>query len=110
MQHSELRRKVGAILTEEERPDVDWRRIGQLSEELDAELTAEGYADCPEVVRHYLCDDDIRARDEAYARGQRGPVRRYVETGEYHDSTPVPWWGCLLVLAAIVGALFWLLI
>jgi hypothetical protein len=110
MEPSELRRKVGAILAEEERAEADWGRVARLSEELDAELAATRYSDCPEVVRHYLSDDDIRTRDEEYARQQRERLRRYIETGEYHDSKPVPLWGCVLVLAVPAAVLSWLLI
>jgi hypothetical protein len=110
VQSLELRQKIGAILEEEERRDVDWRRIVQLIEELDSELAAGGYVDWPEVVLHYLSDADIRASDEAYARRQREPIRRYVQTAEYHDSKAVPWWGCLLLLAFPAGALVWVLL
>jgi hypothetical protein len=110
MQPSELRRKVGVILTEEDRPEANWERIARLSEELDAELRAQDYADCPEVVRHFLCDNDIRARDAAYARRQTEHVRAYVEAGEYHDSQPLPWWSCLPLLAILTGAMIWLVL
>lgn len=109
MDDSELRSKVGAILRQEERQAVDWGLVRSLRDALDEGLTAQSYIGCPDVVRHFLCDDDIRERDTAYGESQRKAVRHYVRTGEYRDITTIPGWSCLLVIAAIVALLVWLL-
>ena len=110
MEGAKLRRRVSAILNEEERPEIDWAQIAELSSELDRELAAESYLDCPDVVLHYLDDDDVRARDQVFAARQRDEIRRYIETGEYRDGKPLPWWTWLLLLASSIGVLIWLLI
>ena len=110
METDELRRRVGIILDAEEREPRDWTQVERLTDQLQQHLQADPDAECPEIVYHYLDDADIRARDEVYAGQQREPVRRFVETGEYPDSTPVPWWSCALVLALVGGLLLWLLL
>jgi hypothetical protein len=71
---------------------------------------AEPETECPEIISHYLDDWDVRSGDEeAYAAQQRERVRRFVATGEYKDSTPIPLWACGFVLVLLVGVLVWLL-
>lgn len=105
----ELRSRLAAILDDEEVASVDWIDIERRCLELAQEIQGREQ-DCPEIVAHYLCDSDIRARDSAYADRQRDGVRRYVTTGEYDDSVAVPWWGCLGFLALIAAGLVWLLL
>lgn len=91
---------------EEEEP-VDWAEVERLSSELQKELPLD---ETPEAVHCYLHDADIRRRDDAYGSHQREAVRRYVDHGEYYDGTPIPWWGCALVLLTGVGLVKWLLL
>ncbi|HEV2569040.1 hypothetical protein [Sphingomonas sp.] len=78
-------------------------------ERLTSELQPELHVDAtPEIVFHYLDDADIRARDEEYAFQQRTAVRRFVENGDYDDGTPIPLWGCALVVMLAGGFIYWL--
>lgn len=104
-----LRRQVGTILDAEKLEPPDWARVERLTDELQQMLRAEPDTVCPEIVEHYLDDADIRARDEAYAARQRASVRVFVDTGEYADSTPLPWWSYALLLAVCGGFLLWVL-
>ena len=106
--HSEdLRRRVGAILAAEASEPPDWYEVDRLSDELLGQLIAEPDTACPEIVSHYLDDADIRRKDESYACPQRQRVGRFVETGTFEDSTPIPLWSCAVALALIVAAAVW---
>lgn len=107
MQSEELRRRVGAILTAEGNEPPEWDEVDRLSDELLRQLIAEPDTECPQIVNHYLDDADIRQRDETYARGQRRRVGRYVETGEFKDSRPIPLWPCAVALALVAATLVW---
>ena len=107
MDHAELRRRVKTILEAEERGD--WVQVDELSDRLNRDLAAQDFENSPEIVNHYLDDADIRERDQKYGETQRRQVRRFVDTGEYKDSTPIPLWSCALVAAVIIVALIWLL-
>jgi hypothetical protein len=104
MEMDELRRRVAVILAAEEQEPADWSEVERLTNELLPQLHVDV---TPEIVHHYLDDADIRVRDEAYAVHQRREVRRFVDKGDYDDGTPVPLWGCALVLLA-GGLIFWL--
>jgi hypothetical protein len=106
---ADLRRRVGAILAAEDAQPPDWAQVERLSDELLQQLTSEPETECPEIVNHYLDDSDIRSNDEAYAKGQREEVRRFVTTGQYRDSTPISLWTCAVVLAVTVVLMVWLL-
>ena len=109
MDTTALRQRLGDILREEERSDVDWGAVERMCEELDQDLDGQPDLDCPHIVFHFLSDADIRAKEPDYARGQRVEILRFVETGECNDSKPVRSWGCFAALAAAIGALlFWL--
>jgi len=108
MHTAALRERLGNILREEERPDVDWEMVERMCEELGQDIRAQPDLGCPHIVYHFMSDADIRARDADYGRGQRVEIRRFVETGEFNDGEPVPAWGCFAVLAAIGALLFWL--
>lgn len=103
----ELRSRLAAILAVEEREPTDWVEVELLANELQRDLPIDA---TPEAVHHYLNDADIRAQDSAYGARQRQEVRRYVEHGEYDDGTPIPWWGCALILFAGAGIIKWLLL
>ena len=105
MEQRQLRERVRAIIAAEE--STDWDQVRRLSSKLDEDLTADSYRGCPDVVRLYLMDDDIRERDSRYANGQLEGVKRFVETGECRDATTIPWWGCLLGLAVVAILLVW---
>lgn len=105
----DLRRRIGQILAIEDSDPPDWPQVERLTDELQQELEAEPDTKLPEVIGHYLDDSDIRARDEAYAAHQREAVRRFVDTGNYADSTPVPMWTCAVALAAVLGLIGWLI-
>ncbi len=109
MDTADLRQRLGAILREEERSDVDWEGVEGLCEELGQDLDGQADLNCPHIVYHFLSDADIRAKDADYGRGQRVEIRRFVETGECNDSKPVSAWGCLAVIAAVGALLVWLL-
>jgi hypothetical protein len=102
----ELRGRLAIILSVEEQEPTDWGEVERLASQLQRELPIDA---TPEAVHHYLDDADIRSRDEAYGAGQRQQVRRFVDLGEYDDGTPIPWWGCALVLLAGAGAVKWFL-
>jgi hypothetical protein len=106
---ADLRRRVGAILAAEDAEPPDWARVELLSNELLQQLSAEPETECPEIVNHYLDDSDIRSNDGAYAKRQRQEIRRFVTTGEYPESTPIPLWACAVVLAVALGLVIWLL-
>ena len=103
----ELRSRLAVILAFEEREPTDWLEVERLASELQRELPIDA---TPEAVHRYLDDADIRSRDDAYGARQRQEVRRYVDLGEYHDGTPIPLWGCALVLLAGAGVVKWLLL
>jgi hypothetical protein len=105
----ELRERLGEILREEARKEVDWATVERMCEKLDQDLAAQRGFECPHFVFHYLSDPDIRAKDDDYGGKQRAEVRRYVETGEYADSTEISPWGCLGVIIAVGALLFFLL-
>jgi hypothetical protein len=104
---AELRRRLKPILEAEDRGE--WDQVDKLSDELNRELTGQNFENSPEIVNHYLDDADIREKDERYGETQRRQVRRFVETGEFKDSTPIPLWSCGLVAALIIAALIWML-
>lgn len=105
MEMDELRRRLSVILAAEERESPDWLEVDRLTSRLQPLIRIDA---TPEIVHHYLHDADIRASDAAYADRQRRLVRRFVETGDYSDSTPVPWWACALTLALVVALIGWL--
>lgn len=107
MEMDELRSRLAIILAVEEREPTDWLEVERLASQLQRDLPIDA---TPEAVHHYLNDADIRARDDGYGKRQRQEVRRYVELGEYDDGTPIPWWGCALVLLAGAGVVKWLLL
>lgn len=107
MEMDELRSRLAIILAVEEQEPTDWPEVGRLTNELQQELPIDA---TPEVVHHYLDDADIRARDEAYAVSQRRDVRRFVDLGDYDDGTPIPLWGCALVLLVGAGLVKWLVL
>lgn len=110
MDVNELRRRVGAILAAEEQQPADWPEAERLTDELQQQLHAQLGTVRPEVVNRYLDDGDVRARDDAYAAHQWRAVRRFVETGEYTDSTAAPPWTYALVIALIGGFVLWLVL
>ncbi|NLS28282.1 hypothetical protein S2M10_32920 [Sphingomonas sp. S2M10] len=105
MEMDELQSRLAVILDLEEQERPDWGEIERLSSELQRELPIDA---TPEAVHHYLDDADIRARDEPYATRQKKDVRRFIESGEFDDGTPIPWWGCALVLLLGAGLVKWL--
>lgn len=107
MEMVELRRRLAIILAVERHEPTDWSEVERLTSELQRQLPIDA---TPEVVHHYLDDADIRARDEAYAAGQRQKVHHFVEFGEYDDGTPIPSWGCALILLLGAGLVKWLVL
>lgn len=107
MDMDELRSRLAMILAVEEQEPTDWPEVRRLTNELQQELPIDA---TPEVVHHYLDDADIRARDGAYAMIQRRDVRRFVDLGDYDDGTPIPLWGCALVLLVGAGLVKWLVL
>lgn len=102
MDEIELRKRLGAILREEEREQVDWEEVARMCREMPLSLGS----DCPHVIYHYLCDSDIRERDEVFGRSQRAEVRRFVQTGERSDIRRNSPWGYVAVIAIAGAALF----
>lgn len=107
MEMDEIRSRLAVILTVEEREPTNWLEVERLASELQQELPIDA---TPEAVHRYLDDADIRSRDDAYGARQRQEVRRYVDLGEYDGGTPIPRWGCALVLLAGAGVVKWLLL
>jgi hypothetical protein len=105
MEVDELRQRLAVILAAEEQEPVDWSEVERLTTELLPQLHV---GPTPEIVFHYVDDVHIRARDEEYALRQRRGVRRFVENGDYDDGTPVPLWGCALVVLLAGSLIFWL--
>jgi hypothetical protein len=85
----------------------NWEQVDGLSDELLRQLISEPDTEVVEILNHYLDDAPIRERDEAYARRQRQRIRRFVETGEYKNSTPIPLWSCAVALALVVAVAVW---
>ena len=106
MEMDELRSRLAVILAVEEHEQTDWSEVERLSGDLQRELPIDA---TPETVHHYLDDADIRRRDEAYAVRQRQQVRRFIELGAYEDGTPVPIWGCAVVILIGAGLVIWML-
>lgn len=107
-----LRQRLAAILDEEERPDADWNRIDNLCERLSDDLANSRNSGCPHIVYHFLSDADIRAKDAEYGREQRVEIRRFAETGECDDSTPLRTRSCFAIAAVGLGLgalIYWLL-
>jgi hypothetical protein len=109
MEMDDLRRRLGAILAAEEQQPPDWAAVDRLTDELLQQLVGEPNTECPEIVNHYLDDADIRSKDDAYGGRQREQISRFVGTGEYKDSTPIPFWTCAIALALAVGVIGWIL-
>jgi hypothetical protein len=112
MDEAEFHERLVEILGEEERADPDWERVEALCLELARRLARDSTVQCPDSVYHFVDDPDIRRRDERYAEEQRDLVRWYLQTGEMTEHAPskrVTWWGCLLIVAAIVGLVAWVL-
>ena len=107
IEQAELRQRLKPILEAEERGG--WDEVEKLSDELNRELMSQDFAHSPEIVNHYLDDADIREKDEQYGDTQRRQIRRFLDTGEFKDSTPIPLWSCGLVAALIIAGLIWLL-
>ena len=109
MKMDDLRRRVGAILAAEDQEPPDWRTVERLADELLQQLMDEPDTERPEIVNHYLDDAGIRSKDDEYGKHQREQVRRFVSTGEYKDSKPVPLWTCAVAMAMAVGLIGWLI-
>jgi hypothetical protein len=90
MPTSDIQARLTAIIAAEEAPVVDWHAVDRLCDELDRDLGASS-DDIPEIVAHFLCDSDIRARDATYGETQRDAIRTYLATGDYFDGVAVPW-------------------
>ena len=103
-----LRQRLGDIIRQEERADVDWETVELMCEKLVHDIATQPDEDCPHIVSHFLSDADIRAKDSDYGRGQRVEIKRFVETGECNDSQPASSRGCVAALAVVGALLFWL--
>ena len=112
MDTATLRLRLSGILTEEERPIVDWDLVQTLCMNLYGDLDRHPDFDCPHVVYHFLSDTDIRQKDEDYGRNQRVEIKRFAETGECNNSKPASGPSCLLVALAAAAvaavAIWWL--
>jgi hypothetical protein len=108
MNASELRQSMGAILAAEDRRPIDWNEVDHLADSLRRKLAAEPETTWPKIVSHFLNDTHIRAKDESYASLQRERMRRFVDHGEFVDSTPIPWWGTALAVIVLCGVIVWL--
>ncbi|MDJ0276046.1 hypothetical protein QLH51_04405 [Sphingomonas sp. 2R-10] len=105
---SNIQARLAEILAAEATRPVDWAAVDRLCEELDHQLEASG-EDVPEIVAHFLCDSDIRARDARYGDAQRDAIRTYLTTGDYFDGVAVPRWGCLVLLVVAAALFVWAL-
>jgi len=107
MDHAELRRRLKPILEAEERGD--WDSVERLSDELNHDVAEQNFMNSPEIVDHYLDDADVREKAPSYGESQRRELRRFIDTGEHDDGTPVPLWSCGLVFALMIAVVIWLL-
>ena len=80
MDTSTLRQRISDILNEEESPNVDWKTVEGLCMRLFDDLDNHPNSQCPHIVRHFLSDADIRAKDAEYGRSQRVEMRRFART------------------------------
>ncbi|UKK83278.1 hypothetical protein L7H23_11965 [Sphingopyxis sp. BSN-002] len=105
-----LRLRLGDILREEERADADWGAVERMCRDLYLSLEPRSELDYPHVVEHFLSDVDIRARDADYGKSQRIEIARFVVTGKFADSKPVPGWILIPFAIAVTALLFCLLV
>lgn len=76
----ELRADLRAILAKEEALPADWIAVDEMCLGLIRKLAAEKEPPYPhDVVYHYLDDPDIRRKDDAYGRGQRLRLKRWLD-------------------------------
>ena len=108
MQAVELRRRVGAILAAEESNPTDWALVHRLSDELQRQLLSEPCTNLIEIVNYYLDDTAIREGHEAHGKRQLQRIRRFVETGDFENSKPVPLWACAAAMGLLVALVIWL--
>jgi hypothetical protein len=73
---AELKRRVGFILAQEERAEVDWELVERLCDELAEEIGG----DAPLPVRDYLSTSRRRRSDGVFAHGQRSDLVRYLRS------------------------------
>jgi hypothetical protein len=73
---AELKRRVGFILAQEERAEVDWELVERLCDELAEEIGG----DAPLPVRDYLSTSGRRRSDGVFAHGQRSDLVRYLRS------------------------------
>lgn len=104
MEIDELRHRLRLILAAEEREPPNWLEVKRLSSELLPQLHIDA---TPDIVRHYLDDADIRARDDAYSFRQRREIRRFVKNGSYDDGQPIPFWVCVIALLLVISFGVW---
>jgi hypothetical protein len=108
MQQATLQRMIAQILAEEEQARADWKRVEELSDEVNERLRQEPDTQVPDAIYHFLDDVDIRKKDANYATRQRSLARQYVDTGEMVEHAPsVPWWSCFPTLILSAALLLW---
>lgn len=87
----ELRSHLRAILAKEEASPIDWVSVDRLCLELIGRLRKGKEPPFPhDVTYHYLDDPDIRRKDEAYGRGQRLRLQRWLDGEDVSDRGLLP--------------------
>lgn len=87
----ELRSHLSAILAKEEASPIDWVSVDRLCLELIGRLRKGKEPPFPhDVAYHYLDDPDIRRKDEAYGRGQRLRLQRWLDGEDVSDRGLLP--------------------
>jgi hypothetical protein len=76
LRDTEVKRRLGLILTQEERPDVDWPLVARLCDDLAHELGAEA----PAIVQEYLASFEKRRLDPMFAHAERSELVRYLRS------------------------------
>ncbi len=108
MEQTALRQRLGDILREEWRDDVNWEMVERMCESLYQSIDPQCDSACPHIVFHFLSDADIRAKNARYGQGQRVQIKRFVDTGECTDSKPIHARNLAIALAGTGALLFWL--
>jgi hypothetical protein len=69
-----LKQRLGLLITQEERTDVDWSLVARLCDQLAEELGS----DAPPIVQEYLASFEQRRSDAVFAQAQRSDLVRYL--------------------------------
>jgi len=69
-----LKQRLGLIIAQEQRPDVDWFLVARLCDQLAEELGTE----VPPIVQEYPASFERRRSDAVFAQAQRSELVNYL--------------------------------